>query len=231
MAAGRSPARDHVTDVTRALKQIAEIHEHLAKGEVYRGWRSVPVALSGVVGLVAAAGQSTAERPIDPWSFTMYWMAVASLAIVVGCAEIAWHYLRRSTATDRRQTRQVFGQFLPALVAGAGVTLALTRLNPSLAVVLPGLWALFFGVGVFAARPYVPRASGWVALYYWAAGLVLLWSAGDVNTLSPWTVGGTFGVGQLLAATALYWNLERTGPSRAPDNDGDWRTTHGDEEA
>jgi hypothetical protein len=27
--------------------------------------------------------------------------------------------------------------------------------------------------------------------------------------LSPWTVGGTFGVGQLFAAAALYWSVER----------------------
>jgi hypothetical protein len=220
-----------MTDVTRALKQIAEIHEHLARGEVYRGWRSVPVALSGVVGLAAAGWQSAAPRPFEPWSFTAYWMAVASLAIVVGCAEIAWHYLRHSTATERRQSRRVFGQFLPALVAGAGVTLAFVRLSPTLVVLLPGLWALLFGVGVFAARPYVPRASGWVALYYWAAGLALLWSARDIGTLSPWAVGGTFGVGQLFAAAVLYWNLERVGLETTRESELPRRTTDGDEEA
>ena len=71
------------------------------------------------------------------------------------------------------------------------------------------LWALFFGVGIFAARPYVPRASGWVALYYWTVGLMLLWMARGVDLLSPWAVGATFGTGQLLAAAVLYWNLER----------------------
>ena len=80
------------------------------------------------------------------------------------------------------------GQFLPALVAGAMVTGALVRLSPALAALLPGLWALFFGVGIFAARPYVPRASGWVALYYWTAGLLLLWVSHGADMLSP--VGG-----------------------------------------
>lgn len=220
-----------MTDVSRALKQIAEIHEHLAKGEVYRGWRSVPVALSGVVGLAAAAWQSAALRPLEPWTFTAYWMAVATFAIVVGCAEIAWHYVRHGTPTERRQSRRVIGQFLPALVAGAFATVAFVRLSPALAALLPGLWALLFGVGVFAARPYVPRASGWVALYYWTAGLALLWSAQDIHTLSPWAVGGTFGVGQFLAAGALYWNLERGGTDGSPDAESHGRTTHGAEEA
>ena len=81
--------------------------------------------------------------------------------------------------------------------------------SPALATLLPGLWSLLFGVGIFAARPYVPRASGWVGLYYWVAGLALLWSSHNIDTLSPWAVGGTFGIGQLLGAVVLYWNLER----------------------
>ncbi|HET9369657.1 MAG TPA: hypothetical protein VFO19_05395 [Vicinamibacterales bacterium] len=196
--------------VSRALEQIEAIHEQLAKGEVYRGWRPVPVAVSGVLGLIAAAWQSIATRPVEPWSFTAYWLGVALFSLIVGCAEIVWHYVARATATDRRRTQQVLGQFLPALVAGAIMTGALVRLSAALATLLPGLWALFFGVGIFAARPYLPGASVWVALYYWTAGLVLLWIAGGVDTLSPWAVGGTFGMGQLLAALALYISDDRT---------------------
>jgi hypothetical protein len=196
-------------DVGRALEQIAEIHAHLAKGEVYRGWRSVPVASSGVVGIAAAAWQSTTGQPVDPWSFLTYWLAVALVALGVGCSEIVWHYVARADPSDRRRSRHVIGQFLPAIVAGAIVTGALMRQSPTLVTLLPGLWALSFGVGVFAARPYVPRLSIWIALYYGLAGIALLWSSAGVASLSPWTVGGTFGVGQLLAAAALYWDLER----------------------
>ncbi len=148
-------------------------------------------------------------RPVEPWSFAVFWLAVAGVALVVGCSEIVWHYARHATGTERRQSRRVLMQFLPALVAGAIVSAALVRLSPALVVLLPGLWALFFGVGIFATRPYVPAASVWVALYYWPAGLLLLWTAEGVDALSPWSVGGTFGVGQLLAAATLYWNLER----------------------
>lgn len=196
-------------DVGRALEQIAEIHAHLAKGEVYRGWRSVPVASSGLVGIAAAAWQSATARPLEPWSFLKYWMAVALIALGVGCAEIVWHYVARADENERRRSRQVMGQFLPAPLAGAIMTWALMRLSPALVTLLPGLWALLFGVGVFAARPYVPRMSIWVARYYWTVGLALLWSSGGAGTLSPWTIGGTFGVGQLLGAGALYWDLER----------------------
>lgn len=198
-----------MSDVTRAIEQIAEIREQLGRTSVFRGWRSIPVASSGLVGLAAAGWQAARGERADPWSFTVYWMIVGVVALLVGCAEIAWHYVARASDAERGRSRHVVGQFLPAVIAGALVTGAFLRLDPALVALLPGLWALFFGVGVFATRPYAPRGAGWVALYYWTAGLALLWSARGVDGLSPWAVGGTFGAGQLFAAMFLYITLER----------------------
>jgi hypothetical protein len=33
--------------------------------------------------------------------------------------------------------------------------------------------------------------------------------ARGLHAFSPWAMGLTFGIGQLLAAAVLYWNLER----------------------
>ena len=40
-------------DLTNALDRIEEIHAQIAKGEVFRGYRPVPVAVAGAVGLLA----------------------------------------------------------------------------------------------------------------------------------------------------------------------------------
>ena len=197
-------------DVSRALEQIAEIHERLATSEVYRGWRPVPVACSGLIGLGAAAWQSRVAGSIDPWDFTAYWAAVGAIALVVGSAEMIWHYAAHAGERDRRRTRHVIGQLLPALAGGAIATVTFVRLSPSLAALLPGLWALLFGVGVFAARPFLPRAAVWVALFYFAAGAALMATADGLGARSPWTVGGTFGVGQLLGAIVLYFSEDKT---------------------
>jgi hypothetical protein len=197
-------------DVTRALDQIAAIHEQIAKGEVYRGYRSLPVAASGVIGLAAAWLQPASLGTADPIGFVLYWAAIAAAAGFVGASEVIYSYAVHDDASARRKTRQVVGQFLPSVVGGAAITVCLTHLSAAMVPLLPGLWAFCFGLGTFASRPYLPRASGWVALFYYTAGFVLLWIARGPEPITGWWVGGTFGVGQLLAALVLWWNLERT---------------------
>jgi hypothetical protein len=197
-------------DVTRALDQIAEIHEQMAKGEVYRGYRSVPVAASGLIGLGAAGLQPAALGTVDPIGFVLYWAAIAAAAGFVGSSEIIYNYAVHEDTSSRRMTRTVVGQFLPSVVGGTAITVCFTHLSAALVPLLPGLWAFCFGIGIFASRPYLPKTSGWIALFYYAAGFVLLWIARGPAPLTGWWVGGTFGVGQLLAALVLWWNLERT---------------------
>jgi hypothetical protein len=193
--------------VSRALEQISEIHGHLARTHVYRGWRPVPCALSGAIGMAGVVWQLVVEPPATAWAFVIAWSIVAAVAIVVGCAEIAWHYTRASVS-ERHRARHVFAQAVPAVVAAIIITVVLINTNPALVMLLPGVWALMFGVGMFAARPFVPSGSGWVALYYWLAGIVVLSVHAAGPMPSPWAVGGVFGVGQTLAALVL-WKEER----------------------
>ena len=195
-------------ELPQALAQIAEIRAQAAKAEVYRGYRSVPIAASGLLGLAAAALQPPGLVS-DPTGFVVYWVAVAACAGFVGVSEIVYNYIVHDEALARRRTQRVIGQLLPGLFGGAVVTASFVHLGTALVPLLPGIWALSFGLGIFASRPYLVRASGWVALYYYAAGAALLWTAGGPETLNAWTVGGTFGVGQLLTAGVLYWNLEQ----------------------
>jgi hypothetical protein len=197
-------------DVTRALDQIAEIHQQIAKGEMYRGYRSLPLAASGLIGLAGAWLQPSSLGSADPIGFVVYWTAMAAGAGFVGSSEIIYNYVVHESASRRRKTREVVGQFLPSVLAGVAITMCFTHLSPALVSLLPGLWAICFGLGTFASRPYLPRASGWVALFYYATGFTLLWIAHGSAPLTGWWVGGVFGVGQLLAALVIWWNLERT---------------------
>jgi hypothetical protein len=193
-------------ELPRALAQIAEIREQVARTDVYRGYRSVPVAASGAIGLIAAWLQHPGLGA-DPIGFVVYWMAVAVCAGFVGVSEIVYNYVVYDDVVSRSRTRRVVGQLMPSLLGGAIITAAVVRSSAALVAFLPGIWAICFGIGIFASRAHLVRASGWVALYYYAAGAALLWLAGPA-TLTAWAVGAIFGVGQLMTAAILYWNLE-----------------------
>jgi hypothetical protein len=195
-------------DVTRALEQIAEIHQQVAKAEVYRGFRSLPLAASALIGLAAGWLQPNVDGP----GFITFWTAVGAAAGFVAASELIYNYIVHDHDGARRRTRLVVGQFVPAVAAGMVLTAAIAHLDGSLASLLPGLWAICFGLGIFSSRPYLPRASGWVAAFYGAAGAVLLWQSHAAGALGGWRVGATFGIGQLLGAGVLYWNLERHEP-------------------
>ena len=184
----------------------------MARSEVYRGYRSIPVAASGLIGIVAAWLEPSFLSRTDPVGFVLYWTLVAALAALIGSSEIVYNYAVHDDTMTRRRTRQVVGQFLPSVLAGGIVTASFVRLSPALVPLLPGLWAICFGIGTFASRPYLPKTSGYVALFYYAAGVVFLWVAHGPEPLAGWWVGGTFGIGQTLAALVLYWNLERVEP-------------------
>jgi hypothetical protein len=190
-------------DLSRALADLAEIHGQLAKGEIYRGYRPVPVAASGLIGIAAAWLQTPGLGVADPRRFVLYWSGVAAVAALVGTSEILHNYVVHDDDAARRQTRRVVGQFLPSVLAAAIITFCFVRLSAALVPLLPGIWAICFGLGTFASRPYLPRASTIVAVFYYAAGVALLWNA-RTDALQAWWVGGTFGIGQLMAAAVLY---------------------------
>src|SRR5437870_4343868 len=131
-----------------ALSQISEIHGHLAKGEVYRGFRPFPVALSGACGLAAIGLQGRFVAADDPIGVVVFWLSVAVIGGFVGGSETLYKYVFHEDAFTRRRTRRVVGQFVPCLVAGSAVTAALTRSGGSLVPLLPGLWAILFGLGL-----------------------------------------------------------------------------------
>jgi hypothetical protein len=208
-----------VPDVTRALEEIAEIHAHLATREVYRGWRAMPVALSGLVGVAAAVALTARQAHPDPRTFVRTWLAVGMVALVVGCAEIVWRDARRANRLERRRTRIVMRQFLPGLAAGMVLSMALVRLDPPAVAAVPGLWAICFGLAILAARPCLPPASVWAAGYYAIAGGILL-ALAPAGVPAPWTVGATFGLGQGLAALLIHVTLEPHAGRSREDVDG-----------
>lgn len=198
------------TDLTRALDQIAEIHGQMAKSEIYRGYRPAPVAVSGLLGVVAAACQAQFVAAGDNAAFLRFWSVVGCSCAAVAASGVVAHFIINSDSFARRRTLHVVGQLAPSLLAGAIITRGIAYAAPGEVQLLPGIWALVFGLGVFASRPYLPRMAGWVALWYFAAGAWQLMHPQPIGGGSAWPIAITFGIGQLAAAAMLYLDIQRS---------------------
>jgi len=206
-------------ELREALSQISEIRHQMARSEVFRGYRSMTVGFSGVLGLLTAAFQSQwVESPESELGrYLCLWISVAAACLTVAGAELYWTAQSDDSGLARQMTRLAVEQFLPCVVVGALLTLCIYRSAPQVAWMLPGLWSLVFGLGVFASYRLLPRQVFWVGLYFVLCGCgCLLWGQGD-NAFSPWQMGISFGGGQLLGATILYWTLERPDVSQEKD--------------
>jgi hypothetical protein len=206
-------------ELREALSQISEIRQQMARSEVFRGYRSITVGFSGVLGLLAAASQSqwVGSGESELWRYLSLWLSVAAVSLIVAGAELTWRALSAGPGLAQQMTLLAVGQFLPCVVVGALLTFCIYRGAPHVGWMLPGLWSLVFSLGVFASHPLLPRQVFCVGWYYVLCGCgCLLWGQGD-HAFSPWQMGISFGAGQLLTATILYWTLERSDDSQKKD--------------
>ncbi len=198
-------------ELHEALDQIAEIRDHLARTETFEGYRSATVGASGLLALLAAGVQAMIiPDPVERFdAYLGLWVGVAIVSAAIAGTEMYVRSRRAASETSVRLTRMVVEQFLPCIVVGALLTVAIAAVAPETAWMLPGLWALVFGLGVFASARLLPRPVVWVAAYYLVSGAACLAAGKRFEPLSPWLMASTFGIGQLLAAAIVYWNVER----------------------
>ena len=194
-----------------ALTQIAEIRRQMAKGDVFRGYRSAPVAVSGSLALLAGIVQPyvVADPAGNIATYLWLWITMAVLSVVGMAAEMGVRIVWTRDRTYLEPTRLAVEQFLPSVIAGLLVTVVLVRHAPANVALLPGLWQILFSLGMFASARLLPRPIFAVAGFYLFTGILLLMWAQDGSSLSPWCMGVPFAVGQLSAAAILYWTLER----------------------
>lgn len=198
-------------ELREALTQITEIRLQLARTEVFRGYRAMPVAFSGVVALIAGLIQAaTIADPVEQIGpYLAVWIGAAAVSALAAGVEMLIRARIAASRLTRELTWLALEQFCPSLFAGALLTIVLVRAAPESAWMLPGLWQIVFSLGIFASCRLLPRATSWVAVFYLAAGLSVLTLARGDAALSPWAMAIPFGAGQWLAAAVLYATLER----------------------
>lgn len=198
-------------ELHEALSQVSEIRLQIARSEAFRGYRAATAAFAGFVAVAAAVVQPVVV-PVpaaDPKAYLLLWISAAILCVAATGTEMVVRCRRSESPSGARLTWLAVEQFLPSLIAGAVVTLVLVTNAAESLWMLPGLWSVFFSLGIFASSRLLPKSVVWVALYYLACGASSLAFAQGKNAFTPWAMGIPFGGGQFLAALVLYVTLER----------------------
>ena len=194
-----------------ALNQIADIHLQMARTRTFRGFRSASTLMSAGVAIVATVAQAIwIPNPArDVGLYMELWFGAGFFCLSLVAIGMFLRYRRSDSPLDRELALAAVHQFMPCLVMGGLVTFVLGDVAWQSLWLAPGLWAIFFGMGILSCRQLLPAGTSVVGLFYLMCGLVSIVWAKTHGPFSPLAMGVPFGIGQAMAAGILYWKLER----------------------
>ena len=199
-------------DLNKALTDLSHIRRQMARTTEFRGYGPATLAATGVVAVIAAAVQ--ARWVPDPThnvrGYLAVWFATAVVCGGIIAVQMHTRARRMHSAMADEMIRMAVEQFFPALVMGLLVTMVLMHFVPRAAWMLPALWQLIYGLGVFSSCRFLPRPVMLGGAWYLLTALVCL-AFGDARALSPWVMGLPYGAGQIVIGVALYAGAEGAG--------------------
>jgi hypothetical protein len=199
-----------MNDLNKALADISSIRRQIAHSTEFRGYGPATLASTGILA-VCAAGVQALWLP-DPsnhiGAYLSLWIGAAVLSSALIGAQMLTRARRVHSGLADEMIRMAVEQFLPAVGAGALVTVVLVRYVPAALWMLPGLWQVIFSLGVFSSCRFLPRSVAAVGGWYLLTGLSCIMLA-DARALSPWAMGIPYGAGQMLVASILFYRSKK----------------------
>jgi hypothetical protein len=194
-------------DLDKALADILAIRSQIAAGTAFRGYGPAAVAGTGALAFVTMLLQLfwLDDPSGQPLTFFLGWGAAALVAGAMIWIEMVARTRRHHLGLADAMIHQAVEQFLPAGVAGVLLAVMLFKFAPEALWMLPGLWQLLVGLGVFASVRSLPRTVAFAGAWYFVTGFSTLLVASQSHALSPWTMGLPFVTGQLLMAAILHF--------------------------
>jgi hypothetical protein len=201
-----------MSDLDKALADIIAIRSQIAAGTAFRGYGPAAVAATGGVALLTAVLQYflLADPTGHPLSFLFGWALAAAVSALMIWIEMQARSRRHHSGLADAMIHQAIEQFLPAGIAGVLLAVVLWKFAPEALWLLPGLWQVLVSLGVFASVRSLPRSVALAGAWYFVSGFIVVLIASQSHTLSPWTMGLPFVIGQWLMAAILYFASEGT---------------------
>jgi hypothetical protein len=193
-------------ELNKALGDISSIRRQVARSTEFRGYGPATLAATGGIAILAAGVQAVwLPNPANRVPlYLSIWISTAIVSAALIAVQTVTRSQRMHSGMADEMIRMAVEQFLPAVGAGALLTIVLVGSVPAVLWMLPGLWQITFSLGVFSSCRFLPRPMAAAGAWYLLTGLTSITLA-DERALSPWTMGVSYGVGQLLVAGILYF--------------------------
>ena len=193
-------------DLDKALADIVAIRSQIAAGTAFRGYGPATMAVTGGLALATAILEYwlIPNPTVDSVGFFLGWGVAAALSGLVIWIEMRARSRRHHSGLADAMIHQAVEQFLPAGVAGVLLAVVMWKFASETLWLLPGLWQILVSLGIFASVRSLPRSVALAGAWYFVSGFVVVVLASRSHTLSPWTMGLPFVVGQSVMAGILY---------------------------
>lgn len=199
-----------MNDLYKALGDISSIRRQMARTTEFRGYGPATLATTAMFAILAAAAQAL-WLPDPAHHISAYlgvWVSTAVFSAVLTGVQMYTRARRIHSGLSNEMLRMAVEQFLPSAAAGLLVTIVLLRYVPVATWMLPGMWQIIFGLGIFSSCRFLPRPMIAAGAWYLLTGLSCLAMGGN-RAFSPWTMGVSYGAGQLLVAAILLFSTSR----------------------
>ena len=183
------PNRTGVALNERAIESLEFIRTTMARSAPFTAVSGAGGIAMGVLALVAAAFARSSSSN-EQW--LTVWVACAAVAVPVGFVLMRAKARRHDLALWSPAGRRFAQGFVPAIAAGAVLTLALVRAGA--VDLVPAVWLLLYGAGVLAGSSSSVPVLAWLGALFMVLGSVSLFTPSEWRDL--WLASG-FGVLQI----------------------------------
>jgi hypothetical protein len=194
--------------IHKALADLQEIQSAFVRTRRFRLLRATIVMSTALLGIFGAPLQPMLlDQTHEQFGlhYVIYWSAIALVGSCGALLGVAYRYYRSPSRWDREIWIEAAWLFVPSLAVGAVITVAIAGQYPELVNLLPAMWMLLFGLGVWSAAKVFSRAMSVVAGYYLLAGSVSLLLASKYP-FAPAVMFCGFGIGQILMSGVLAYD-------------------------
>jgi hypothetical protein len=196
-----------MNDLNQALDDISSIRRQVARSTEFRGYGPATLAATGLFAILAGGLQALwITDPVGHISaYLGIWIATAVVSAALTWVQMYRRTRRIHSAMSEEMIQEAVEQFLPAAGAGMLLTIVVVRYVPAALWMLPGLWQVIFGLGVFSSCRFLPRPMLAAGAWYLLTGLACI-ALGNGRALSPWAMAVPYGAGQFLVAGVLFFS-------------------------